>query len=164
MADDPDRLVDQAGDVEFVEDVRRGISCRDIADHDDVDREQDDIGGIELPCALEYPGGTDKGTALQHDAAVGNRCGVAGDEDERIGSAAESKIPDRDPAHYVVGSLIQKQYPVLNSKKQIESHIARVMRETGLNIHERCSYFGKCRRNQNSANADRIMHARLWPQ
>ena len=61
-------------------------------DRDRVDHEQHDIGGVELPGALEEPGRPDDEAALQHHPGVDDRRGIAGYEDEHVRGAAEPEF------------------------------------------------------------------------
>ena len=120
----PDRVVDQPGNVEFADDVGRGILPRDISDESDIGYEQHHIGGVELPRALEYPGCSDEGAAFKHHSAVVGERDVARNEDEQISGAAESVISGRDQVDHIVGNVIEEYRPVRQSQKQIEPEIA----------------------------------------
>ena len=85
------RVVDQADDVELVDQLGIAEPQRQIADRGDIDHEQDDMGDIELPDPLGQPGGADDEAALQHHPGIDKGGGVAGDENEEVGGVAETR-------------------------------------------------------------------------
>ncbi len=95
-------VVDQADDVELVDQLGIAEPQCEIADRGDIDHEQDDMGDIELPDPLGQPGGADDEAAFQHHPGIDERGGIAGDEDEQVGGVAEPVIAGGDPVHDVV--------------------------------------------------------------
>lgn len=135
MRENPDRMVDPSGEIEVVDDIGRGILSRDVTDQGDIGDEQYEVGRIELPRALEYPGRPDDDAALGHHLREVGESGVAGNEDEQIRSAAESVIPGRDQVHHIVGDVIEKDRPVRDAEKKMQAQIAIVGRKLGVDVH-----------------------------
>jgi hypothetical protein len=136
MRQDPDRMVDPSGEIEVVDDIGRRILARDVTDERDISDEQHEIGGIELPRAPEYPGGSYDDAALAHHLREGGESHVAGNEDEQIRGTAESVIPGRDQVHHIVGDVIEKDRPVRDAEKKMQAQIAIVGRKLGVDVHE----------------------------
>ena len=127
-----DGAVDQACDIELVDDLGVAEALRDIADRNDIDHEQDDVGDIELPDPLGQPGGADDEAAFEHHPGVDKGGGIAGDENEQIGGVAEAVIPCRHPVHDIVGNVIQKDRPVRDPAKQVEPEVTSFFGEVAL--------------------------------
>jgi hypothetical protein len=132
----PHRMIDQPGDIEFVDQVGSGISRRHVRDGHEVDHEQDDVGGIDLPRALEDPACADDEAAFERHLGVDDRGRITGNEDEHVGGAREPVVPDRDPVHEIVGNVVQKDEPVRDAAKQVDPGIAPVCRDNSLDVHE----------------------------
>ena len=64
------RVVDQARDVELVDDLQIAKSQREVTDRCDIDHEQNDVGDVELPDTLGQAGGADDETALKHHSSI----------------------------------------------------------------------------------------------
>lgn len=125
-------MVDEPRDVEFADDLgSRGLR-RDITDQVDIDHEQHDVSRVELPDALEDAGCSHDVSALDGDSGVDNGCGIAGDEDEQIGRAAEAEIAQGQRADRVVGDVVQEQKPVRDAEQQGNPEIAIACRDLGL--------------------------------
>ncbi len=135
MGDGANRIFQQAGDVELVDDVGGRVAGGGVADQDRVNRKQHDERRIELPGALEHPRRADDGAALEHDRRVGERRAITDDENEYVGGAAQAKMARRDPAHHVVRDVVQENEPVRETKEEIEPRIARMAGEGGSGIH-----------------------------
>ena len=136
LEDRLDRIVDQAGDIELVDDLRLVPALRDEADRGDIDDEQQNVRDVELPDALQEPRRADQEAALQHDLGVHKRGGVAGDEDEQVRGVAEAVVADRQPVHDVVRNVIEEDPPVGDSPEQIEAKVAAAGRQNGLDAHD----------------------------
>ncbi len=122
------RVVDEACDIELVDDLGIAELQREIADRDDVNHEQDDVGDVELPDPLGQACGADEEAAFDHHPGVDERGGIAGNENEEVGGVAETVIPRGDPVHDVVGNVVQKNRPVRDPAKQVEPEIASFFR------------------------------------
>lgn len=148
MGQDPDRMIDPSGEIEVVDDIRRGIAPRDVTDERDIGHEQHQIGGIELPRALEYPRRSDDDAALGHHRREVGESRVTGNEDEQIRGAAESVVPGRDQVHHIVGDVVEKDRPVRDAQKKMKAQVAIAGRKLGVGIHGIVFYvflFRRCR-------------------
>jgi len=114
---------------------------RDVSDRNDIADEQDDVGGVELPRALEDTGCSDQGAAFQHDFCENGRCGVARNEDEQIRRPAEAIVSGRDQVHRIVGNMIEKQETVRDPQEQIRPEVLVVGGEIGFEVHAGCCLF-----------------------
>ena len=119
------RVIDQAGDVVFVDDFGRGILCGDVADHVDIDDEQHDVGSVELPEAPEDSRRRHHEPAFACHSSEVERSGVACDEHEEIGGAAEAEIADRQQIDDVVRDMVEENEPVCDPARQSDPAIAR---------------------------------------
>ena len=97
---------------------------RDIGDLGDVDREQEDVGHVDLPGPLQNARARDDKAALDHGAAIDEGRGIAGNEDEDFGGVAEAVIADREPGDDVVWNVIEEDQPERQPAKQVEPQIA----------------------------------------
>ncbi len=159
-------MLDQAGHIEFGDDVGSGVFCRNVCDGHDIDHEKDDVGDVEVPNPLGEPGCPDNEAALQHHSPVENRRSIAGDEDENIRGAAQSEVSNRDQAHDIVGNMIHKDEPVRQPSKQVEPVVASVCRENSFDVHEggfRARDFGARRSINDSAHRNRSAGAPATP-
>ena len=93
-----------------------------------------------MPYPFEDPGCPHHEAALQHHVCVDNRRCIAGNEYEKIRSPAETVVSNGDPAHRVVGDVIEKDKPVRKPKEQIEPDIACVGCENSFDAHGGGSY------------------------
>ena len=106
-------------------DVERILEARrDVGDLGDVDREQEDVGHIDLPGPLQDARAGDDEAALHHGAAIDESRRVAGNEDEDFGRVAEAVVADGEPGDDVVRHVIEKDQPEREPAKQIEPQIA----------------------------------------
>jgi hypothetical protein len=128
-------VVDEAGDVELVDEVGIAEAQRQVADCGDIDHEQDDMGDVELPDALGQPGRADDEAALQHHPGVDERGSIAGNEDEQVGGVAEAVIPRGDPIHHIIGDMIEIDRPVRDAAKQVEPEVASLFGQGGVDFH-----------------------------
>src|SRR5204863_2029408 len=119
-----DRIVDQACNVELVDQFRLVIALRQKADGCDVDDEQENVRDVELPHALEQLGGADQEAALEHHLRVDEGGGVAGDEDEQVGCVAEAVIARRHPGDDVMRNVVKEDRPVGDTPEQVQAQIA----------------------------------------
>ena len=129
------RIVDQADDVELVDQFGIAEAQRQIADRGDIDHEQDDVGDIELPDALGQPRGADDEAAFQHHPGIDEGGGIAGNENEQVGGVAEPVIAGGDPVHDVVGDVVQVDRPVRDPAKQVEPEVASFFWQGGVDFH-----------------------------
>jgi hypothetical protein len=152
-----DWMIDQAAHIELIDDVGSGVACRDVPNDNDVDHEQDHIRSVELPDPPENPRRPDNEAALQYHFRVDERRGIAGYEDEQIRGAAESVIPQRDPAHDIVWDVIQKDEPVRQSQNQVEPNIMTFRRRGGVSVrgNRRLIGFGDAIEMRNTEVEDR---------
>ena len=129
------RVVDQADDVELVDQFGIAEAQRQIADRGDIDHEQDDVGDIELPDALGQPRGADDEAAFQHHAGIDEGGGIAGNENEQVGGVAKPVIAGGDPVHDVVRDVIQVDRPVRDPAKQVEPEVASFFWQGCVDFH-----------------------------
>jgi hypothetical protein len=81
------------------------------------------MGDIDLPGPAQDAGAGDDQAALAHGAAVDEGCGVAGNEDEDLGSVAKAEVADGDPAHDVGGDMVEIDEPQGHPAEQVEAQI-----------------------------------------
>src|SRR5205085_7256842 len=105
--------------IEFVDDVDILEAVGDIADRNDIDHEQDDVSDVELPHALEQPGGADDKTALDHHPGIDERRRVPGNKDEQVRGVTKTVIAGGDPVHHIVRDVVEKDRPVRDAAKQV---------------------------------------------
>ena len=125
-------MVDDSADVEIADDLGRGILGRHMGDGVDINDEQDDVGCIELPHALENTGCRDDKPALEHHSSIEHRSGITGGKHEQVGRAAESEIAYRQLADGVVRNVVQKQKPDRDPVREVEPEVAIARREVDL--------------------------------
>src|SRR5215831_18057711 len=82
------------------------------------------MSDIDLPCALEHPGGSHDKTMLAHRAAIDEGRRVTGDEYENFGRVAEAIVPDGNPADRVRWNVIEEDQPEREPAEQIKPKIA----------------------------------------
>jgi hypothetical protein len=129
------RVVDQADNVEFVDQLGIAEAQRQVADRGDVDHEQDDMGDIELPDPLGQPSRADDEAAFQHHPGIDEGGGVAGNEDEQVGGVTEPVIAGGDPVHDVVGNVVEVDRPVRDPAKQVEPEVASFVGQGSVDFH-----------------------------
>ncbi len=96
----------------------------DVGNLGQEDREQEHMRDIDLPDPPQDPRGRDHDADLQHRAAIDERRGVAGDEDEDLGGVGKSVIADREPGQDVRRQMIDEDQPEREPAKQIEPQLA----------------------------------------
>src|SRR5436309_6049867 len=69
-------------------------------DGSQIEHEQQDVGGVDLPHAPQQPRRSEDEAAIDHSSAEDERRGVAGYEHEQIGAVAEAVVPERKPGQY----------------------------------------------------------------
>ena len=128
-------VIDEACDVELVDQLGIHEASREKTDRDDVDDEQDDVRDIELPDALGEAGGADDKAAIDHHPRVDEGGGIARDEHEQVGGVGKPVVPGRDPVDDVVGDVVQKDRPVRDPAKQVEPEITSFFGKGCVDFH-----------------------------
>jgi hypothetical protein len=82
------------------------------------------VRDIDLPDPAQDARGRDHEAGLQHGAAVNERRGIAGDEDEDFGGVAEAVIAEREPGQDIVRQMVDEDQPQRQPAKQIEPQLA----------------------------------------
>ena len=105
--------------------IERILEARgDIGNLGDIDREQEDMGDVDLPRPLQDARAGDDEAALQHGTAIDEGGRVAGYENEYFCRVAEAVVADREPAHDVVRDVVEKDQPERKPAKEIEPQVA----------------------------------------
>ncbi len=90
----------------------------------EIDREEKDMGDVDLPGAAQDAGPGHHEAALPHFLPVYKRRGIAGDENEDLGRVAEAVITDGDPGHQVRGNMVKENQPQRQAAEQVEPQVA----------------------------------------
>src|ERR1700682_6188472 len=61
--------------------------------------------------------------------------GIAGYEDKQIGCIAEAVIPGRDRVHHLVRNVVEKDRPICQAAKQVQSEVPPWQGKRGANPH-----------------------------
>ena len=85
-----------------------------------------------MPQPLEDAGCRHDEAPLQHHPSIEDRGGIAADEHEQVGGAAESEIAHGQQADRIVRDVIQKEKPGRDAKQETESEIAVARSELSL--------------------------------
>ncbi|MEY9428628.1 hypothetical protein ABH975_003943 [Bradyrhizobium ottawaense] len=102
-------------------------AVRDVVHGREIDQEQQQVSDIELPHPPQQPGCADDEATLHHHRAEYERRGVAGDQHEQIGAIAEAVVSRREPGERRIWNVPEKDQPVRQTAKQIQSHIAPLL-------------------------------------
>jgi hypothetical protein len=79
---------------------------------------------IDLPNPSQDARGRDQKAQLPHRATVDERGGVTRDEDENLGSVAESIIANREPGQNIRRYMIDEDQPQCQPAEQIDPQFA----------------------------------------
>ena len=139
MHQDPHRIVEDADDVVFLEEVGCGIMRCDPADCVDIDDEQDKVGRIELPGPLKNSARSDHEAAVHHHAAEQQGRAIAGGKREQIHRAAEAEIAHGEKIHHVMRDVVDQHEPVGETTHKIDPQIAAMRGNARLyrRLHEK---------------------------
>ena len=96
----------------------------DVGNLREEDREQEHMRDIDLPDPAQDPRGRDHEAGFQHGAAIDERRGIAGDEDEDFGGVGKTVIADREPGQKVRRQMVDEDQPQRQAAKQIEPQFA----------------------------------------
>src|SRR5262249_51615979 len=96
----------------------------DIGNFGEVDREQEDVGDVDLPSAPQDVGARDDEPAFAHFLAVHEGSGITGDEDEDFSCVAEAVVADGAPGDQVRRDMVEEDQPYRDPAEQIEPQIA----------------------------------------
>ena len=88
-------------------------------DRSQIDHEQQNVGGIDLPDAPQQPRCPDNKATLEHSSPEDESRGVAGNEHEQIGAIAEAVVSERKPGQRAGGDVAKKHQPVGEAPKQV---------------------------------------------
>jgi hypothetical protein len=92
----------------------------DVGDLGEKNREQEHMRDIDLPDPPQDARGGDHEAGFQHGAAIDERRGIAGDEDEDLGGVGKAVIADRQPGQEVGRKMVDEDQPQRQPAKQIE--------------------------------------------
>ena len=119
------RAVEEGLNIEFLNE--RGVSIaychpRDLRDEED---EQQDVGRVELPAALEHLHGHVDEAALFQRTAI-DQCGrVARDEDEDLGGVAEAEVAEGDLPDAAGRDVVDEDEPQRQAPEEVQPQVAR---------------------------------------
>ncbi|MFK4663974.1 hypothetical protein ABIF76_004828 [Bradyrhizobium ottawaense] len=130
---DPQRVLENARDIVFVDDLRRHRLRGDIGDGVDVDHEQHDIGGVEPPDAAEDARRRHEVAPFKRHPAVDDGDAIADDEHEQVSRAAEAEIAQRQQVDDVVWDMVDENRPVGDTERQIQPGVVMECGEVRLN-------------------------------
>ena len=85
-----------------------------------------------MPQPLEDTGCGHDEAAVQYHLSIEDGGGVAADEHEQVGGAAESEVAHGQQADRIVRNVIQKEKPGRDTKQETESKIAVARGELSL--------------------------------
>ncbi len=108
---------------------------------------------INLPDPAQDARGRDHEAGFEHGAAVNERGGVAGDENENFGGVRESVIADREPGQDIGRQMVDEDQPQRQPPKQIKPQFA-LATDRKQNGGQRCG------RRSRGVPRDRIRFAR----
>src|SRR5262249_56570154 len=97
---------------------------RDVGNLGEIDREQEDVGDVDLPGPPQDAGAGEDEAAFAHFLAVDEGGGVAGDEDENLGRVAEAVVADGGPGHEVRRNIVDEDQPERDPQTPDEPQIA----------------------------------------
>src|SRR5262249_48740946 len=83
----------------------------DIGNLGEVNREQEDVGNVDLPSSPQDGGARDNEPAFAHFLAVHEGSGVTGDEDEDLSRVAEAVVADGAPGDQVRRDMVEEDQP-----------------------------------------------------
>ena len=92
----------------------------DVGNLGEEHREQEHVGDIDLPDPAQDARTADQEARLQHRAAIHERRGVTGDENEDLGGVAEAVIADREPGQKIGRHVIDEDQPQRQTAEQID--------------------------------------------
>ncbi len=117
-------LLDEADQVHLL-DKRAAVGAerhpRDLRGKRD---EQHDVRDVELPHPPQHLRRRDRPSFPQEHSGVGDDRGVARDEHEDLGGVAEAVVAHGDPAHRVVGNVVEKDEPQREPAEEVEPQVA----------------------------------------
>ena len=96
----------------------------DVGNLGQEDREQEDVGDIDLPDPLEDASARHYEAAVGHGAAVDESRRIARDENEDFGGVAEAVVTDRQPGEQVGRQVIDEDQPQRQTAKQVKTQFA----------------------------------------
>jgi hypothetical protein len=82
----------QGGNVISVDEIRRIERVRQEMDRSQVDRQQQNVGDIDLPYAPHDPRRSENETALARSPGIDDTRRIAGNEDKQVGTVAEAVL------------------------------------------------------------------------
>ena len=104
-------------------------------DGSQIEHEQQDVGGIDLPHAPQQPRCSEDEAALEHSSAEDERRGVAGNEHEQIGAVAEAVVSERKPGQHAGGDMAKEHQPVGEAAEQVQPQIPLRRWKCKLDLH-----------------------------
>src|SRR6266852_1106301 len=142
----PGRLAHENGDVELTQIIRIMKSSRNVSDGDDIDGEHNDVGGVQLKSTL-YQSRCSRNVTLLNHYSSEHACGrVTGYENKQVSRVAESVIAGRDRAQHLVRDVIQKDRPISQTAKQVQSEVSPSGRKCCADSHGRALLLRRFRR------------------
>ena len=89
------RIFEIAGDAHLFAEQRVVEHPRRIGHLGGECEEQEHVGDVQRPAAMQHFGGGEREAPIQENAGIDQRRGVAGDEDEDLGGVAQTIVPQR---------------------------------------------------------------------
>ena len=114
------RVLEKFDDAHFVQVQRVADAGRDIGNFRDVDGDEEHMRQIDLPDPPHDARGRDQPAGFLHGAAIHERRGVAGDENENLGGVAESVTADREPGQNIGRDMVDEDQPQRQAAEQID--------------------------------------------
>src|SRR5262245_39260758 len=104
-------------------------------DGSQIEHEQQNVGGVDLPHTPQQPRCSKDEAALEHSSAEDERRGVAGNEHEQIGTVAEAVVSERKPGQYAGGDVAEEHQPIGETAKQVQPQIPLRSWKYELDLH-----------------------------
>ena len=98
-------------------------SARNIGDLGHENHEQKNVSHVELPDPLEDTRTCHDKAALAHRAAIDERGGIAGNEDEQLGCVAKPIIAKRERVDDIGRDMVEEDEPKREAAEKIEPHV-----------------------------------------
>ena len=87
-----DRSTSQGGNVISVDEIRSIERLRQEMDRSQIERQQQNVGDIDLPYASHDPRRSENETALACSPGIDDTRRIAGNEDKQVGTVAEAVV------------------------------------------------------------------------